>query len=685
MAHAHEICSSPLSTARKLKCDGGRPACGQCVKRANHCDYQPVLRRARKNDADTDAATGPLTELASLSSTETLTNHSPLGLLRVVVDSSEIKPTKREHSPVSLAISSLQTLPPSASGSRRPSGVSTAPSLSTHVSPPAPLRGLVTIDEDSKSSPAYRSPNNTTPRPLTSHSRSSSQSRSSERSGAEMTTTLPPLVTIVGHRDRDKRIVSAPGVILDDVHSAARQHSFAESGPTLPPIQLPLSADMDMAHLPYPDTRPRAFKETNWSSGRRGSDQPAGPQWSGEERRQPYDAVSRRQEQAQNYDEREYVRYDASQQAPPPSHTHAAAQRHRRTASLPGPHSNSAAPPMWLPPPSTGFRHPQTSPHHQHHALLSPHHAGTHHSPSQNPQSLNSPGAGMLSPRERLPGIPLPRGQPSSAAAHTPMAHTAQAPHLSGATPVPPSPPISQSWAAAAVSPDRVAAARERYADRMDVDSEFSPPRATPSLPPTSAAPSQHRPGAYPHAIPQHGTPPPQQLYSPSDPRIPKNPRFGPKTVACTFCRQRKTKCDGAHPRCSNCAKRGQSCEYMEDLRRRVTGPHATVDSEGWPLEGSRSPGDQTGHPGASTAALHAGQRRMSVPPGPAALPGLILSPAEPRVTGDGQRLKKLTPVVSTSDGSEDDGSEPPRKKVRMEPPPTSNTRGNPLRAGAGW
>ncbi|KZV82271.1 hypothetical protein EXIGLDRAFT_778795 [Exidia glandulosa HHB12029] len=44
---------------------------------------------------------------------------------------------------------------------------------------------------------------------------------------------------------------------------------------------------------------------------------------------------------------------------------------------------------------------------------------------------------------------------------------------------------------------------------------------------------------------------------------------YGPKTVACNFCRTRKTKCDGLHPKCSNCQKRNLSCEYLEDQRRR--------------------------------------------------------------------------------------------------------------------
>lgn len=32
-------------TARKLKCDGGRPSCSQCVKRAQNCEYKTQVRR----------------------------------------------------------------------------------------------------------------------------------------------------------------------------------------------------------------------------------------------------------------------------------------------------------------------------------------------------------------------------------------------------------------------------------------------------------------------------------------------------------------------------------------------------------------------------------------------------------------------------------------------------------------
>lgn len=36
-----------------------------------------------------------------------------------------------------------------------------------------------------------------------------------------------------------------------------------------------------------------------------------------------------------------------------------------------------------------------------------------------------------------------------------------------------------------------------------------------------------------------------------------------PKSVACQFCRARKTRCDGLQPQCSNCKKRNQECIYV--------------------------------------------------------------------------------------------------------------------------
>ncbi|KAL5519800.1 hypothetical protein ACEPAG_1460 [Sanghuangporus baumii] len=42
--------------------------------------------------------------------------------------------------------------------------------------------------------------------------------------------------------------------------------------------------------------------------------------------------------------------------------------------------------------------------------------------------------------------------------------------------------------------------------------------------------------------------------------------------VACNFCRQRKMKCDGLRPTCKNCARKGNECTYIEEVRRRGPG-----------------------------------------------------------------------------------------------------------------
>ncbi|KAF8231734.1 hypothetical protein L208DRAFT_1275368 [Tricholoma matsutake] len=47
--------------SRKLKCDGGRPACSQCVKRSNPCDYMPqnkrrgTARQRKGDESDSDS------------------------------------------------------------------------------------------------------------------------------------------------------------------------------------------------------------------------------------------------------------------------------------------------------------------------------------------------------------------------------------------------------------------------------------------------------------------------------------------------------------------------------------------------------------------------------------------------------------------------------------------------------
>ncbi len=94
-----------ILTARKLKCDGGRPACSQCVKRSNSCDYMPQskrrggLRTSRDRDSGSDSADEPspdaldtpVSEVPSLSLSRRTSNAgsmTPLPSIGVSTDAS---------------------------------------------------------------------------------------------------------------------------------------------------------------------------------------------------------------------------------------------------------------------------------------------------------------------------------------------------------------------------------------------------------------------------------------------------------------------------------------------------------------------------------------------------------------------------------------------------------------------
>ncbi|KAI3607634.1 gtp binding protein [Moniliophthora roreri] len=90
-------------------------------------------------------------------------------------------------------------------------------------------------------------------------------------------------------------------------------------------------------------------------------------------------------------------------------------------------------------------------------------------------------------------------------------------------------------------------------------DPSPSVPMSAPSLPPIQAQPqpppqnqTQRRRAA---TVPGKSTSGTGRLPTTS----------GPKIVACNFCRARKTKCDGAHPACSSCARRSLPCNYVHD------------------------------------------------------------------------------------------------------------------------
>ncbi|KAF4577212.1 hypothetical protein EYR40_009427 [Pleurotus pulmonarius] len=91
----------------------------------------------------------------------------------------------------------------------------------------------------------------------------------------------------------------------------------------------------------------------------------------------------------------------------------------------------------------------------------------------------------------------------------------------------------------------------------------------------------------------------------------------GPKVVACNFCRARKTKCDGAHPACSSCARRQLPCNYVHDSAGgnggRKGGRRASGASRGQPTSAPGSPPSAQSSRMAPTPADAYGQVRVDM------------------------------------------------------------------------
>ncbi|UZP34695.1 hypothetical protein NXS19_002511 [Fusarium pseudograminearum] len=60
----------------------------------------------------------------------------------------------------------------------------------------------------------------------------------------------------------------------------------------------------------------------------------------------------------------------------------------------------------------------------------------------------------------------------------------------------------------------------------------------------------------------QRSRPPAQSSRTP----LPRQHRAG-VSIACEFCRKRKTRCNGARPQCASCAKNGVACTYNLPMR----------------------------------------------------------------------------------------------------------------------
>ncbi|KAJ7212072.1 GTP binding protein [Mycena pura] len=108
----------------------------------------------------------------------------------------------------------------------------------------------------------------------------------------------------------------------------------------------------------------------------------------------------------------------------------------------------------------------------------------------------------------------------------------------------------------------------------------LSLPETSPTTPGPMSAPS------LPHLRPASEQQAAQRKRSATVPgkssRLPST--SGPKVLACNFCRARKTKCDGAQPQCSSCARRLLPCNYVHDAsgngqRKGSRRPSASKDS----------------------------------------------------------------------------------------------------------
>ena len=97
--------------ARKLKCDGGRPACGQCFKRSNTCDYTPNhKRRGGKRRKSDDGSESELDGESGERSGEMEAASSLSPEMGVVV--TQPARTRRNSNAVDMILEANHTLPP---------------------------------------------------------------------------------------------------------------------------------------------------------------------------------------------------------------------------------------------------------------------------------------------------------------------------------------------------------------------------------------------------------------------------------------------------------------------------------------------------------------------------------------------------------------------------------------------
>ncbi|KAJ7288299.1 GTP binding protein [Mycena rebaudengoi] len=92
--------------SRKLKCDGGRPSCGQCMKRSNACDYMPqnkrrnTVRLSRGDESESDSGDDVSAEFHEPSLSPEVSSQ-PLSRRSSNYDTSPSLPRREELPPIS--------------------------------------------------------------------------------------------------------------------------------------------------------------------------------------------------------------------------------------------------------------------------------------------------------------------------------------------------------------------------------------------------------------------------------------------------------------------------------------------------------------------------------------------------------------------------------------------------------
>jgi hypothetical protein len=209
--------------------------------------------------------------------------------------------------------------------------------------------------------------------------------------------------------------------------------------------------------------------------------------------------------------------------------------------------------------------------------------AGAHHDFAADPRFVHQSGA--VYPQNQHPGLPINRSLqwmsfPGSNLGQNPAAQPENQDSTEGPQPMGLAAPVgapdgapdgaSNGASDAAIYADIHAAIKELLRSSPERRSDTTPESHTTGH--TTPNPNPERGIAR-----DAGVPAPQIVAQPAAQDVPEpnqhqeEPKTAKKVaIACQRCKQRKTKCDAATPRCSCCAKAGEAnCEYAAAVRKR--------------------------------------------------------------------------------------------------------------------